>query len=97
MAVILYLAGNRRLITKHSHIFLHEIGTNYDKETKVKISDIDKKHNYLNYQKRKYIDIIYNTTQGKLAKPTIEKMMLEETYLLPKEAKKYGLAHEIID
>lgn len=94
MAVIVYLSGAQRFISRNSHIFLHEIGTKYEQSMRIKRSEIDRKSDHLKNHNDKYVKIVQERTG--LNKRTIQKMIDSETYLSPKDAVKLGFAHKIL-
>ncbi len=96
MAVILMLLGNKRQISSNSRIFLHEMGTTFDKPTRYSLSQVKSLYKELAGSQQMYVDIIYERIGKTLSKSKILAMMQSETILTPDEAVKYGFVNEII-
>lgn len=97
MAVPVYLTGKKRFIGKHAKMFLHELGKDFAEDPgRKKASDIKKLSAIQDRFTDQYCHIVSGATNKKLSKKDVYKMMISDTTLTPKEALKWGLAHQII-
>ena len=96
MAVILMLLGTERLISKHSRILLHEMGTTLGKDSRWSVTELKQSYDSLSYLNEQYADIIFANLKGKILREEILGMMKKETYLTPNEALELGFVTGII-
>jgi ATP-dependent Clp protease, protease subunit len=96
MAVILLLAGEKRYISKHSRIFLHEMTTTFAKETTYSLSEFRLSYESLCNHNDQYADIIRERLRKRMSKEEIYALMKAETYLSPQEALNRGFVDAII-
>lgn len=94
-AVILFCAGQKRLIGENAYVYLHNIKMSF---ANTKPTDKDKKDGELRVATlvRLYARIISETTQGRLSPEDIEKMMDAGTVLTAQEAVQCGLATDVL-
>ncbi|MDE1975057.1 MAG: ATP-dependent Clp protease proteolytic subunit [Patescibacteria group bacterium] len=96
MAIPIFAVGNRRLVTKHTDFYFHELGNTFDKEERLSVSDIRTKEKSLATSQGWYSDFIAQQTGDKFTATKVLALMKEETFLLPEQAKELGLVHDII-
>lgn len=94
-AVIMFIAGEARIITKESSIFLHEVGRVFGDE-RVDKSEVGFFERELGNAQRKYARIVAECSGGKISAQGAEKLMLAKTTLTARRAVKFGIAHEIL-
>lgn len=91
-ALIVFLAGDRRAITQHAYICVHQLeATPHESLT---ISEIDRMRQHLKKIKEIYVDIICERTgqpRGKVLRD-----ICRGRYFYAEDAIKYGYAHTII-
>lgn len=94
-AVIMFCAGEKRLIGKNSYMLLHNVKTTY----KEKPTENDKKEG--SDQKMilelLYAEIVSETTNGKITPAQVKDMMDKSTTLTAQEVVKMGIATGLLD
>lgn len=96
MAVLIFAAGTRRLVTKHTDFFLHDLGFTPDKEERLSTTELKLKSKNLSVGQGWYARFIEERTGGKFKASRVVKLMNSESYLYSDEAVKLGLAHDVI-
>lgn len=96
MAVLLYLTGDTRFITKDSTMQLHEMNQSFNGEVPMKAPEIFVDANNLVQMQRRYATIVARHSGGKLTPKAVEHLMKLDTTVTAKEAIKLGLAHHIL-
>lgn len=96
MAIPIFCAGQRRLITPHTDFFFHEVGNTPKKEERVSLSEMQSKAENLSISQMWSADFIASRPGVNLTKQMILDMMKEEVWLFPGDLVRYGLAHEIV-
>lgn len=96
MGVLIFAVGKKRMATRHTDFFFHDLGCSFDKETRLTLGQMQIKTRNLAVSQSWYIDFLFEKTNRKFPRKKILELMEKETYLLPEEAKKYGLVHEVI-
>lgn len=97
IAVLMYMAGDKRYITKNSTVYLHEFALSFLEksawslsQTKAKVADMTVDQNH-------YISIIVGRSGGKLTRKKLLTLMRNNATLTAEQAVKLGLAHEILE
>jgi ATP-dependent protease ClpP protease subunit len=94
MAIILYLTGKQRIVTPRTLMFLHRLGSTYEKQ-RLTVDNHERYGESLAVQEDWYKRIVRERTQIKTLKQ-IHKMMADETYINPSRAIELGFAHELL-
>ena len=94
--VIIWLAGTRRQVSKHSLLFLHNLKHNVGKETSLEPDELGTVSNRGKKFKQMYAEIVAENSKHKLTSSKVRKMMEETCVLTPQEMLELGLAHEIL-
>jgi ATP-dependent protease ClpP protease subunit len=95
-AIIIFLAGKKRILTKNTTLLLHLAGrtfSNSKRLTTVEMSSILKEDTL---KDRQYASVLAQASGGKLSQYKALKLMEKGVVLEPKDAVRYGLAHKII-
>lgn len=95
MGVILFLAGERRFVTPHTSMLIHE-GRRFfqDKETVTRRDALAYQEESNLYQSF-YSGIVQERTGGRIVPAKLEEMMLHNTVLNPDQMVELGIAHEL--
>lgn len=96
MATMLFVLGNRRVITKRSTLYLHEMTNWFGENTSWSTSEMHRVLSHLEYQEKIYSEFIAERSGKKLSPGDVLEMMRRETRIHPMQALEYGLAHEIL-
>lgn len=96
MAIPVFCAGHRRLITSHTDFFFHELGHTYEKEQRVSLTDINVKGKNMAISQTWWAEFVAKRTDHRLTKEIVLDLMKAETWMFPEDIVKYGLAHEIV-
>ena len=96
MAIPMFCAGQHRVVTAHTDFFFHELGFQPNKDERLAVSEILDRGKNLDVSQGWYADFVSEKTGGKLTSRAVKRMMEKETYLMPDEIVKCGLAHEVI-
>ncbi len=96
MAVPIFASGIKRFVTKHTDIFLHDLGFSPDRDERLSITELHRKSDNLEVSQKWYAEYLEERTSGKFKASKVLKLMKAEVYLYPEEIIKLGLAHEII-
>jgi ATP-dependent protease ClpP protease subunit len=96
MAVPIFAMGNRRLITRHTDFFFHDLGFHPEKEERLSVSELERKSENLMVSQKWYAEILEERTQGKFKAEEVLRLMKQESYLYPDDLLRVGLAHEVI-
>lgn len=97
IAILMYLAGTTRYITKGATLYLHEASRTFSGDTSFSLSEVDTCLEELRIDQKKYLSIILERTDGKLSEKKILEMMKQNTTLTAEQAVEMGLAHEILE
>lgn len=95
MAIIVWLAGEERLLTPNTYMFFHEIGRSFEKEHRYDVTQLKASLSEVKIQEKGYAKIVSEKSRGKLNIEKVLKMMKDEVVLSAKEAVKFGLADKI--
>ena len=97
IAVLMYMVGDKRYITKNSTVYLHEFAMSFmEKSTwsltlaKAKLADmtVDQDH---------YVSIITGRSGGRLSRRKLLTLMRNNATLNAEQAARLGIAHEILE
>lgn len=95
MAIPVFLCGHKRVITRHTRFFFHEIGRSY-KDARLGVGEVQSHLGDMKALQRWYIDYIVNRTEGKISARRLSGLMKQETTLYPDDLKNLGFFSEII-
>lgn len=95
-AVIVFLAGRRRILTQNTTLLLHMAGRTFNSSKRFTTTEISSILREDTLKDKQYATILANASRGKLSYSKALKLMQNAIVLEPKEALKYGLADEII-
>ena len=97
IAVLMYMAGNKRYITRNSTVYLHEFALTFLEKstwsltlTRAKLADMTVDQNH-------YVSIITGRSGGRLNKRKLLALMRNNATLNAEQAVKLGIAHEILE
>jgi len=96
MAVPIFAAGRKRLVTEHTELFLHDLGNYPGKGERRTATDLQRESDNLEVSRRWYAEYIEKRTLREFKASKVLKFMKEEKYLYPKDLLRFGLASEII-
>jgi ATP-dependent protease ClpP protease subunit len=96
MALIIFLAGEYRVVGRHSVFFIHEPARQFEANVRLSYSELKKILEFLQSDIKNITDIVAGRSQGKLTTKDVELMLKTDTLLPAEEAVEMGLAHEII-
>jgi ATP-dependent Clp protease, protease subunit len=96
MAVPIFAAGKKRIVTKHTMFFLHEVGRTFDGDSRLSTREIAAALESNRIGTMWYAEIIEQQTKNAFKADKVIQLMKDEQYLLPEKMKEYGLVHEII-
>ncbi len=97
IAVLMYMAGAKRLITKNSTVYLHEFGLSFSDKSTWSLSNAKTKLADMTVDQNKYVSIIARRSDGNLERRILLTMMKNNTTLTAKQAVKLGIAHEVLE
>ncbi|MDO8495416.1 MAG: ATP-dependent Clp protease proteolytic subunit [bacterium] len=95
-AIIVFLAGQKRILTKNTTLLLHKAGRTFNSSkrfTTTEISSILKEDTLKDNQ---YAALLAQASKGKLSHARALRFMEKGMVLEPKEALRFGLADQII-
>ena len=95
MGVILFLAGDHRLVAPHGIMYFHQVTREYEKET-VATRTFRAQEKWTDLLESHYAGIVSKASMGKLSSERVLDMTLKETVLSSREIVQYGLAHDIL-
>lgn len=95
-AILMYLAGGERGITKNSRIFLHELSKKYEDGATLSTGDTEVLNRNTSASQKLYARILAECSTGRISQKAVEELMRKNTTLSSKEAVKFGLAHKIL-
>lgn len=96
MAILLALAGDHRLMSKRSYLFLHELDRTLSKDRRLTVTDCANALHDLMTDQQLYIQIVTERTGGKVSTEQVLEMMRRETRLTAEEAVRLGFVNEIL-
>jgi ATP-dependent Clp protease, protease subunit len=95
--IIVFLAGNKRFITKNTTLLFHLAGRNFGTDKRFSTKDMEdmlKEDRLKDYQ---YACVVSDATQGRYTPEDILGLMRETTVLTAEEAVNMGLAHKVLE
>lgn len=95
MGVIIFLAGERRFVTPHTSMFIHESRRYFQEKETVTERDARANQEESGLYKGFYSGIVQERTGGKIVPTKLEDMMLRNTILNPDQMIELGIAHEL--
>ena len=96
IAIIVWLAGKKRFLTKHCSLFFHEIGRTFKGSSRYDTTEIRSVHENLTTDENFYAAIVAASSRGRLSKKQVIELLQKEKTLLPEEVRALGLAHAIV-
>lgn len=97
IALLMYMAGSERFVTRNSTFFVHEFGVTFAKDSRFSLSEVKSKAIDLEIDQEKYISIVTGATDGKLTPAGLRDMMKRVTTITAEQAVEIGIAHEVLD
>jgi len=96
-ALIVFLTGEKRFVTKHTTSLLHRAGRVFEDGKRLTIKEMDAILREDSLKDEQYASIVAERSGGKLTKEKVLELMEACTTLTPKELVAYGLADAILD
>jgi ATP-dependent Clp protease, protease subunit len=93
MAVILYAAGSKRVVTKHASFYLHPVQSSYESKTTLDQEGHVSAIESLKVTQGQYLEVLSQKTKGQKRKK-LEKLIRETTTITAGQALEMGLALE---
>ena len=93
IGVVLFCAGSRRLSVPHARFLLHGVSAGFSQNERLEEKQLEERLKGLQIDMLNIARVIASTT-GK-AEQEVNQAMLDRTTLDPKEAKGWGLVHQI--
>ncbi len=93
--ILVFLAGHKRYVTKHTTLLLHLSGRTFDSGKRYTAEEIDAIVNEDRIKDKQYASVI--AEHSNLREQQVMKMMRSHTLLTPDKLIKYGLAEAILD
>lgn len=97
IAVLMYMAGDKRFITKNSTIYLHEFALSFLEKSIWSLTHTKAKLANMTVDQNHYISIIAGRSGGRLSRRKLLTLMRNNATLTAEQAVKLGLAHEILE
>ncbi|MBU1255403.1 ATP-dependent Clp protease proteolytic subunit [Patescibacteria group bacterium] len=97
MALLVFLAGEYRLIDPHTSLFFHELKRVQDKEDKFTRVDLERICSDIKVDMGYFTKIMETRTNEKTSVEMAEEMMRSEMTLYAQQAFEKGFAHEILE
>ncbi len=95
MAIPVFLCGQKRVITRHTRFFFHEIGRNY-RDTRLGVGEVESQLGDMKAQQKWYIDYVVERTNGKVTARRLRQWMTDQTTLYPDDLKDLGFFEDIL-
>jgi|ERR1700733_7547772 len=95
IAVLIFMAGEHRVISPRTSFLLHETGRSFDKDQRYSTSDVRKALEYMETFEKMYSKTIAERSDGKITGEKVLEMMRKETIVNAEQALEFGFAHEI--
>jgi ATP-dependent protease ClpP protease subunit len=95
--VIIFLAGEKRYVTKNTTMFFHLAGRTFHADRRISTADMDAMLKEDTLKDYHYATVVSERTRGKYTAEDILDLMKMNTLITPKEALDMGLAHRILD
>jgi ATP-dependent Clp protease, protease subunit len=96
IALIIFLSGKRRLAGPNTSFLLHDITVTYEQET-LGTRELKANSASSQFSLNSFAKILAERSGGKLTVKKALQLMRSVTVLNAKQAKQYGLVHEILD
>lgn len=94
--IIVFLAGEKRLLTQNTTMLLHLAGRTFDRDKRFSTMDMEHMLKEDRLKNLQYANVISDATLGKYSPDKILKLMAKNTILTAEEAVNMGLAHKIL-
>ncbi len=96
MAVPIFCVGKKRLVTRHTRFFFHDVGVVHHKDEQHGLSEMRSYVVDLDQLQSWYKECIVSASGGVFTDPDLTGFMKNETYIYPPDLIRLGLVHEII-
>jgi ATP-dependent protease ClpP protease subunit len=95
-AVIVFLAGKKRILTQNTTLLLHMAGRTFSTTKRFTATEINSMLQEDRLKDKQYAYVLAQSSGGKLSTSQALKLMEKGTVLEPKDALRLGLAHQVI-
>lgn len=95
--VIIFLAGDKRYITKNTTLLLHRAGRVFDGNKRITASELEAMLREDNLKDYQYASVLSERSNGWLSTEKAMQLMENNTILTPVEMISFGLAHGILE
>lgn len=96
MAIILFLAGHHRAVSKNTRFLLHSVSDVVGAQVSMNPENhLESARSLMTVQKM-YTDVLLDRMNAAPDRKTLQTIINKSVILTPKKAKKWGLAHEIL-
>lgn len=96
-AVLIFIAGEERLVAPRTTCYFHEMARSFDEKTHLRAAELREITKEVAYTQDLQARAVAECTHGKLQPKEIVHMMERETSLSAEEMVKMGIAHRILD
>ncbi len=96
-AILLFLSGNRRYVTKHTTLLFHLAGRIFRNDQRFTASEIDAMVDEDRRKDAYYAEIVAEESAGRLTKKKVLTLMKNNTVMTPTDLVTFGLAHGILE
>ncbi len=95
-ALLIFLTGERRYVTKHTTALLHRAGRVFDGGKRVTVGELESMMREDTLKDEQYASIVAERSHGKLTPQEVLLLMNANTTLQPADFVRYGLADSVI-
>lgn len=95
--IIIFLAGDRRYVTKNTTLLFHLAGGSFDPGKRYTANEVDAFLREYRLKDFQYASIVADRSGGRLSTEQVLSMMEKNTILTPLELVSYGLANAILE
>lgn len=95
-AVIIFLSGKKRYLTRNTTLLLHLAGRTLTAEKRYTVEDMQAMLNEDHLKDYQYACIVSDATDGRYTPDRVLEMMRKNTILTAEEAVQMGLAHKVL-
>jgi|GEM_PF-708930 len=95
--VIIFLAGEKRYLTKNTTLLLHRAGRVFEGGKRITASELEAMYREDNLKDFQYASVLAENSDGRLDVEKVLQLMDNNTILTPSEMVAFGLAHSVLD
>lgn len=95
--IIIFLAGERRYITKNTTLLLHRAGRTFESGKRYTAGEVEAMFREDNLKDYQYASVLAESSQGKLSTADVLNLMDANAILTPVEMLSYGLCDAILE